>query len=271
MGFRADLDIESYLEQVGFAGPRPEPEIVLPEAPVRRGAGPVDFTTCTELAPSYTVWDANGWYRALGFTWPYRGITKTALRLAYYAVGGQDSERLTYYVNRLLRPQVRAEYDATPLGEIFWGDKYVHQTIRTNASLEAGRRNARGEHADQESVMDSWGLYTPTDEVEVPSASEKSERSDPSPSVWAWRYGYYLWKSVTYDPDRLSRWQDLLVAAFAAAGARRRISVGFMGGNPRRALQLDLGDRVVLFLHEEQEPTEELATRLADNVIAENR
>lgn len=262
MGFRADLDVSSYLEQVGFAA-RPEPERELSEHPVRRGSGPVDFTTCTEIAPSYSVWDTNGWYRALGFSWPYRGITRKALRLAYYGVDGQSSERLTYYVNRLLQPAVRAEYDATPLGEIFWGDKYVHQTIRTNASLEAGRRNARGERADQESVMDGWGLYTPSDEDEVPSTSDKSETSDPPPSVWAWQYGYYLWKSTMYDPDRLSRWQDLLVAAFARAGARRRISVGYMGRNPRRALRLDLGDRVVLFLHEDQEPTSQLAAAMA--------
>jgi hypothetical protein len=262
-GFREPLDIAEYQRKVGMSyAPESEPE--LPDRPVRRGWGPAVCSTETALVVRYTVWDVNGYYRSLGFAFPYRGITKRDLMRAY--LDRLYDEYATYAFKILINARFRAMYDELPFGDPLI-DKYLSHEIRKAATSAAVRRRWRGEEdVDQESVMDEWGLYSPQDGDDVPSpdqdSSRKRELSEPDPTVWRWDWGYYLWRSRSRDLRRLARWQELLVAEFAARGVRRQFAVGFLGQQPHRAVQVLVGEQLVLLLNEDVEPEQDLAIQM---------
>lgn len=269
MGFRADLDVSSYLENVGWGGERaPAVEPDLPVFPVLRGSGPVAWTTCTVIAVRYSIWDPNGYYRALGFVFPFHGITRAKLRLAALrkiAEAGIENEYYTYIFKFLKTKVCRDFYDNLPFCEPFI-DPYISAWIKGEAAKVASARILAGElEVDQDSVLDEWGLVGTGGDDEVPSdsVSQKPEEEGPVNYIWSWKWAYYLWFSHggAGTTDRLARWQELLVAVCAARGYRRQLAVGLMGEQPHDVLVKFVQGHTVVFLHEDVEPTQELALR----------
>lgn len=279
MGFRPPLDIADYVDRlggdgarsIGYRAQRPRtPSVgyssddladrlaqVDPEKPFLRGWGPAEASTCTdvELTPT-VIWDVNGYYRALGFEFPYRGITRKDLREGYQRVGGQRSVKTTYAFKQLLDPYVRFDYDRMELGDRFFDD-FVSEEIKLSAVKEAGRRTAEsGEVVDGEEILDEWGLKSVSDDKAPKPRNAKV--SDPDAKV-PWEWAYYLWQSGEDNRDRLARWQEMLISGFARNGIRRMVSVGFFGKQPHSWVSARVGNRTVIFLSEDVEPTAQMA------------
>lgn len=277
MGFRAPLDTREYERAVGLLS-APQREETLPETPVVRGFETPEFSTDTRIAVRYQIWDTNGWYASLGFSWPFQGITVKAMRLAYLERGGPSDDRLTWILKALRNKHVRAFYDALEYGEYFEGDPVFQRWIATEAAREASRQRAAGLSADFDSVMAGWGFDLgsgdPVDDTQgdQDKISEGSEESDGTVRFYDWDWGYYLWRSRSHDLDRLSRWQDLLVSEFARAGVRQRICVGFMGRQPHRAsvCRLSRSNKIVMLLHEDVQPTQDLAALVVASFTGEH-
>lgn len=235
-----------------------------PEAETERLVGSwkhVEASTDTDLAISPPViWDANRYYRSLGFAWPFRGITVKQLRLAYMDRDGQSSEFLTYVLKMLRNPEIRRAYDLTPFGRQFL-DRYVQDMLKRQA-IEAARKfnemRGFGPERTAQDVLNEWGFGVDPEgsseqpdvpKVSVPDATVKTP----------WMYSYYLWRSDCDDTERLARWQELLRAEFVRSGMKLRFAVGFMGRNARRWVTGEVEGRLVVYLHEDVDPTEEMA------------
>lgn len=248
------------------------------ELPVQRGEGPPGWSTCTDLARSpYFIWDLNHYYRALGFTWPFQGISRRDLRLAYQRLAGhmQDGQGvafLTYAMDRLLDETFRRCYDRLPFGARAL-DQYVRLEIKQRAHEEALRARECGRDVRAEDVLRMWGFDTtepnePVVDAEEPlgdDAQNPSALSDPLdtvPEPWPW--GYYVWRSSCGDGDRLARWQELLLAVARARRLRARFAIGFVGRTPKEWVVAQHQSCVVIFLHEDVEPTGVLAALAVD-------
>lgn len=290
-GFREPLDIGDYVDRLGGGGARAlgyhrkvdygTPKVERqeytpydPEAPYLRGHGPVECSTSTELAifPE-VIWDVNGYYRELGFQFPYRGITRKELRLAGLAISSESSVRLTFVLQQLLDANVRYEYDRMPLGEPYM-DGWIEQELRLEAKREAGRRSAAsGEEISHDEVMDEWGMVTLTDEekAEVERERQRDREMSAPTGRFSWPWAFYLWKSNKYAPGLLGEWQTLLVSEFSRRGASGiKICVGFLGKQPHPWVTGEVGQRLVIFLNEDEEPTPELAAKAVASVLAEH-
>lgn len=232
------------------------------EHPVLRGWGAIECSPCTQLVPMpQVIWDVNGYYRELGFSFPYRGITRKSLRLAYQERQGQDSVRLTFVFQQLLNPEVRRDYDCTSLGEPFF-DLYLQDWFKRKAVEEAVRRVQKGRPTEAEEVLQEWGLHL---------ESEDDELSEPPPTVDSWRWAYYQWRTRFDDLQRLAAWQALLISALSAVGVNRHFSVGFFGKHPHRWVPVEIDNRLVLLINENEEPSLELAVMAAITVAHEYR
>lgn len=231
------------------------------------------FSTCTTLAtlPSWS-WDVNGYYRTLGVHWR---ADKKALREAFIDLGPKPTAYQMHCLKQVLDPQIRHEYDLTPLGSLYLNDEYVQAYLKQQASEEAARRSEAGVpttakdvlreqyHFDEEEPGD-----TPDEVVdETPETPEDAELSDPASTFAPWPYGYYVWKSKADDTERLREWQELLVRAFAAEGEVLDLAVGFVGRMAHRYVVARVGTRHVIFLGDEQIPTEELAGSAATALL----
>lgn len=251
----------------------------LAEVPVLRGEGPPDWSTCTELdiAPRH-IHDGNFYYRALGFEWPFRGITRRDLMRAYrrtVGVGqdGEDAAFVTYALSQLLDSEVRWHYDRLPFGRQLI-DQYVAAKIRKKAIQEAAAAQAGGYEVTPDDLLRMWGVPTepiePVVDAEEPlvdteqNPSALSDLTDTVPDAWPW--GYYLWRSSCGDGDRLARWQELLLAVARARRLRVRFAIGFVGRTPKEWVVTQHQDCVVIFLHEAVEPTGALAALAVDEV-----
>lgn len=277
MGFGAPLAIQRYIDALGTSGalrtPAP-PAHGDPDEPYLWGSGPAEFSPCTALAIAESVvWDVNGHYRALGFTYPYRPIRRE-LRERYTALRGWESERMTAAFMVLIDREQRRAYDAAPLAQPHL-DPWLRGRLKVAAQRRGHTRRARGETVTDEQVLAEWGLVVLSPEELAELARLRAEKdhsagldqtgdlrhagsSDPTARLpWAW--SYYLWRSASDDTGRLEVWQGLLAAACARRGLRRRLAVGFTGVGPRRARVRMVGRRLVCFLPEHLEPTAELA------------
>jgi hypothetical protein len=249
------------------------------EVPVLCGEGPPAWSTCTDLdiAPRH-IHDGNHYYRALGFEWPFRGITRRDLMRAYRrTVGaGQDGENAayaTYALSQLLDPEVRWHYDRMPFGRQLI-DKYLAEMIRKKAIQDAAEAQKRGHEVTPDDLLRMWGVPTepiePVDDAEGPlvdtvqNPSALSDLTDTVPDAWPW--GYYTWRSSCGDGDRLARWQELLLAVAQARSLRARFAIGFVGRTPREWVVAQLQSCFVIFLHEAVEPTGVLAALAVDEV-----
>lgn len=289
---RGDIDITEYLERLPdkgrclTTGEAPVSYIEdrsrlghLSDKPFIAGLGAIECSTCVTLARQpEIIWDANEYYRSLGFSFPYTDISRKELRLHFHDRGGPDSVRLMFILKQLLNVSTRRRYDTTPLGELFL-DEWVQKYLKDKAVGEAARRSAEsGRLVEAEEVLAEWGMEVLADEsTEDVESSEKTgygedsdeptskdesdppESSDPPPTVVPWRWAYYLWRSQEDDDERLALWQQLLVRAFAARKIQRRFAVGFFGKQPHRFTVGEVDGRDVFFLGEDEEPTEEMA------------
>lgn len=239
------------------------------------GHGPVECSTCTALSvPRVIVWDSNGYYRELGVD---STATRAQLRRAYVGRGGSSSARLTYALKQLLDPEVRAAYDATPLGRVFM-DRYVladlNRRIKDRLARQTQRLTSSGwlvteevERLLLERLADQFGMErvdgssedSPQDSVDADSEHGQDDQQ--------FGFSSYRWRSGASSDQRLERWQTDLIRAFASRGIVTRLAVGVHGGTSGDLacpwLLARVGYRTVVFLHEGQEPSMALAESVA--------
>ena len=213
------------------------------------------------------VWDTNGYYRALGIP---PEATRREIREAYQALNGQADARLTYIVSQLLDEDVRARYDATPLGSIF-----VDEEIEARMQ-QAWLASVSHYLAEQgTSLADLLGAddHSPSVSDLLDSLPETGHDA-PCRSRAAWEWSWYDW-ACTRTPHRLrlAQWQRLLVSALGRRGVVMRIAVGVSGVIREPWVVTFVGFRMVAFLSEETTPTEALADAVASRVaeIKESR
>lgn len=215
--------------------------------------------------------DNNLYYRALGFRWPFRGITRAMLRRAYRRRAGvlQNSpwaEYCTYALSQLLDKGVRRKYDRAPFGNRLI-DKYVWEEFHSAAQRAASDAAREGVDLSVAEQMTEWGL--PTEPISAasnePVADPEAPLGDDDLATHTWDWGYYTWRSSCSDRDRLARWQDLLLRA--ADGLVLQLAVGFVGRVPQGFVLGRVGAAVVVFLHDGIEPDEGSAARAVEAVI----
>lgn len=266
MGQRPDLDLSGILAAFDRRWLTPDQEVVVrnvPEQdglkfplPQRFGLGPDVWSASTELAvPVRFRWDVNGYYAALGVS---PQATRRELREAYQVLEGQSSPYLTYVFKQLLNPETRAAYDAAPLGQMFL-DEYTQRDLKRRAKTEAHRRSSRGEFTTAEQVMDDWG-YVTEDGGEGVDTVSPTEQNSPRRAARL-EYSYYCWRTTKFlvDEELLQQWQRVLTATAAELGIAPRLSFGITSVSDRPYILEQVGDRVVIFFPEGEEPTESVA------------
>lgn len=219
--------------------------------------GDLEFSTSTALVTwPYVIWDVNAYYAQLGVN---PRATKTEIRDAYFARKGYLSERLTYIVKQLLDAKVRRDYDGCQPGSVFF-DKYVAEYVKHKAMeqhrMEYGRTLSFEEQVDE-------GLEQ-LDLADIANSEIKLSEVDldgrHSPVVGSkWKWGYYLWKTSSYDIDKLAAWQQSLCVAFGKDP--RRLAVGLMGGEAEAQI-IKVGYHSVAFINVNADPTPILARTL---------
>jgi hypothetical protein len=271
VGQRPDLDLSGILANFNRNWLFPDQEEKVREIPEkdglkfplpqRFGVGPDVWSSCTELAvPVRFCWDVNGYYAALGVP---TGATRRELREAYQVLEGQSSPYLTYVFKQLLNPETRAAYDAAPLGQLFL-DEYTQRQLKRRAKTEAHRRSAQGEFVTAEQVMDDWG-YVAEEEGEGVDTVSPTEQNSPRKAERL-EYSYYGWKTTKFMMDEgvLQGWQRVLTATAAQLGIAPRLSFGITSVSDRPYILEQVGDRVVIFFLEGEEPTESVARDAID-------
>jgi len=253
-----------------------------PEIPFLYGDGPPDWSTSGELVPDPPViHDGNCYYRALGFSWPFTGITRRDLRDAYIRTGGPDDAWKTYAYKILLNREIRRQYDRMPFG-LQMMDHYIWAEVRRRATEFMNAARAQGYDITEREVLEDWGIPVvedDPDEAELPSGGEPSgeegaqklEEPPGDGDTFTWPWGYYLWRSRCSDVQRLSVWQDLLLQTARRMGLRAHLGVGFAGRLSREWVIGRVVDYTVIFLSEHAEPDEELAVQAVNAVMTDTR
>jgi hypothetical protein len=215
--------------------------------PVR--VGELEFSTSQALVRwPYVVWDVNAYYSTLKVR---PSASNREIREAYFRQKGHNSVRLTYIVKQLLDPQVRRAYDSCRPGSTFF-DRYVAEYVKHKAMedhrREFGRSLSMEEQAEE--GLDTLDLTQfANQEIDL-----EGRHSPVIGSVWKW--GYYLWKTSSYDIDKLAAWQQALCVAFS--DSPRRFAVGLMAGD-RQAQVVQVGYHSVAFINVNVDPTPILA------------
>lgn len=212
------------------------------------------FTTSMTIERFPTVvWDVNGYYRALGVS---HYASKLDIRRAYQMLNGHENERLTYIVKQLLNDEVRCAYDAVDFGSVFF-DRYIQASVRREMEDKAAQ-----------AIMDGSADFDDMAPIDLSESLNKPFEVDKHP----WRaqdgrsWGYYRWRSQTHDDERLGQWRGLLAEAVTARGEKHTLAVGFLGRQESPWAVLPVGDRVVVFLHENANPTPSLAEAAAERL-----
>lgn len=267
MGFRAALDLSSYEE--------PPAEVERYDMPQKAGSGPLEASSCVGLVRlPEVIWDVNGYYRALGFKWPFTGITKKDLRLAYYYGGGEGSRYLTAVLKVLLDARERREYECAPFGERHL-DSYQKVLVFEEVKRKAARKNPSTDtRATQRDLLKEMGLEDP-EEAHYPNeqypSGEGVGHDEDLLIEQPWRWSYYRWGTGRADSAKLGRWQELLVSQLAALEVRTKFCVGFIGyrrTQSRFVVARTYGVRTV-YLREDLEPDEEMAHAAAASLLAD--
>jgi hypothetical protein len=264
----------------------------IPQVPRHHG-GPALSSTCTDLVPDpVVVHDVNLYYRLLGFSWPFKGITRKMLRQAYQERGGPNDIYLTNALKMLLDDDIRQIYRRRPFGHPLV-DVFVFERAKAKAAKLASEIRARGGKARNSDFLQAWGFPVPDDpdfddepfvvDADAPDGgSETTDSFEPvndpeepfgdsvqDPSVVAegddtvlntWGWGYFTWRSNCHDQDRLEVWQRELLRAARRHDLRVLLGVGFTGMTPREWEIGSLGEGAyVIFLNESLEPSPQLA------------
>lgn len=240
--------------------------------PALAGSGPKTCSTSRTMAlggPEF-AWDPNRYYRDLGVPWPYVHATRKDLRLAFFEANGLNSRRLTYCLKQLLDPEVRAEYDAMPLGEQYLNDEYVQEALKRRVAEEASRRSGKGDYTTAEQVLDEMGYKivpdagadatreeeTSPDVIDTDHLKRLDEDEDDQSGKTVgtdWEYSFYLWRTTRWQSDLLAEWQAALITELSEREISQTLTVGLMGKQPHRYAVADVdGDWVVFLNHEEQ-------------------
>lgn len=273
MGVRPDLDLSGILANFDrrWLSPDVEEKVAdVPERdglkfpnPTRFGRGPDVWSACTDVAVRVKLcWDVNGYYAALGVS---PQATRRQLREAYQALDGQNSPYLTYAFKQLLNPETRDAYDASPLGQPFL-DAYTQLAMKRRAKAEAHRRSAVGEFITAEEVIDEWGYALRDEEEGVDTVSPAGQ--DLPRKADRLEYSYYGWKTAKFlmDEGPLQQWQGLLSTAATQLGIAPKLSFGITGMSDHPYILEQVGDRVVIFFPEGEEPTEAVACKAIDDL-----
>lgn len=226
------------------------------ERPFLVNAGPAQFTTCQDLVLWPTiVWDVNHYYADLGVSFR---ASREELKKAYQAKEGWKSQRLTYVLKQLLNPEIRAAYDATQIGNEFF-DAYVAQYVKEQMLQDAVERTGRIPTIDER--LDE--IEEEFEEVDFEKYLNTEIRLDNEPddviSRISFRWGYYMLRTSTFDPDKLQQWQGLLLKA--PVPKPHELAVGLMAGSEAIKL-MQIGFRTVAFLNENYKPDAYLAIQI---------
>lgn len=216
--------------------------------PVAVPAGPFEFATAQGLEPWPTiVWDVNGYYRELGVL---SRATRAELKMAYQAKRGWASARLTYVLRQLLDTEIRAAYDSSRPGSVFF-DEYIarwfHDQSLADSIQEEGRLLTLDERIEkgQEELDLSQYMNRPYDLL------DKSPE-DEVPSSWRW--GYYLYNAYTHNTELLQKWQNLILTSKSLKP--ERLCLGLLShSDPAPVRLIMIGLRLVAFVREDIEPT----------------
>jgi hypothetical protein len=270
-GFRAALDLSTYSQEKA----RQEGERY--DLPERAGNGPLEASSCVTLVRlPEVIHDVNGYYRALGFTAPYTGITRKALRLAFHEIGGADDPYLIAVLQLLLDPGERFAYECASIGEKHQDSlqkKLLLEEVKRKAALRNPSTDTR---ATQREILEEMGFEeTDPDGKHYPKEQYPSGQDDGYDDDLLidppWRWSYYRWGTGRADSARLGRWQELLVSALAALEVRTKFCVGFIGyrrTHSRFVVERTYGVRTV-YLREDLEPDEEMAAAAADSLLTD--
>lgn len=275
-GLGPPLDLSGYQY-----GPSAAPQAVVEpgwyDRPRRAGSGPLEASSCTVLAiVPMVVFDVNGYYRALGFSFPYTGITRRTLREHYAAARGPDDPYLTEVFQLLLDEDVRRAYDRAPLGEAHL-DRVQKRLLEERIKREALRRNPSFDtRATQHEIMREMGLEPDDDS----SSNHYPEGDDKEPDLvhdedldqQPWLWGYYRWSSGCPDTGRLARWQSMIVSQLAAQEVSIRFCVGFCGRSrtdSRFVVHRTYGMSTA-YLREDHEPDQDMAAAAAAALLDGN-
>ncbi len=274
MPFRPPLDLTSIMEQHAtrpvVREEEPERLVALDDGfcfsrePVRKGAGPDVWSTSTALVPvEFVCADVNGYYRELGVDWR---ATRKELAVAYMAVGGMGSPRLTYVFKQLLNPKVREEYDKTRAGEPFFDD-YTVEELKRRAADEAGRRSLMGQTISVDEIIDEWGYVSFADD-EVDSVSPMREDRYQRPEL-PWTYSYYAWKTTSYlqDEKLLRQWQELLSTAASRCGVAPQLALGLTAVSDQPFMMKHVGNKPVVFFTEGAVPDISIAEKVVEHLL----
>lgn len=216
-----------------------------------------EFTTSVTVE-SYlpVVWDVNRYYADLGV---HHHATKIELRDAYVARGGHRSARLTFVLKQLLNDEVRARYDATPLGAIFF-DAEIAAVVRQRIADEI-RQSRMVAPMDDDTPLVEFDLDHLLDRrfdfLDKHPCSEEDDRK--AREGWGW----YRWATPESGQYDLGRWRGLLAKALSEQGVTRRLAVGWHN-QPEPWIIRSVGRRTVIFLNPLNFPDPLTATQIAN-------
>lgn len=236
-----------------------------PEGIFRASLLPAVTSTSRELAcvTDAPIWDVNGYYRAVGVRYPYR-VTRRRLREAYQACHGQFDTWATYAFKRLLDPAFRAMYDRRELGQPVHDD-YLQLVLNRLAAEWAAEQTALT--GEVHTAQDFFG----TPEEEPVEAEGQPVAADAAPAELIvdhdWGYGYWLWGSRKRDEPMLSVWQSMLCDVLWTKRLRVPLGVGYVGHRPEPSVRVHYESTDIVFLHENQPPTRELAEKVASTFL----
>lgn len=288
MPFRPDLDLSDFIEdyEPWFDGTKqieqvPSTAPSIPQTPISKTTrvvhnGALLASSCTALdIPNRIVWDVNGWYAMLGAD---THADRKALREAYIANQCWRSDYATYVFQQLLDPEVRAAYDAMPLGRQFMADKFVQAAIHQAAHTEAAKRaRATGVGVTRDAyaqVLDEMGYLMPDEDEPDPDAPELVRHT--STHVFDdedWRWSYYLNEVDCHDVVRLRDWQSMLITALSEVGETVHFAVGFTAqknSESKGFTKIEGTATMVAYLGALTQPSPALAEKVAKNLLITN-
>jgi hypothetical protein len=245
--------------------------------------GPFEMSTNTELVPmsALPVWDVNGYYRAIGITWPYRP-TRGQMREAYRDTGGPYDDYATYAFKRLLDPVFRRKYDRRTLGQPIDDEYRFREAFRLAADMASRQSRLLGKVITYRQILGEDLFEKMSREAEAEKQAEDieaqrelreegqdiAERPESEDFIWLW--AYFLWQSRHDDDQKLSEWQRMLHQACVREGLSLQVAVGYFGATSGAATarvrhpKPGGGHTEILFLREDVLPSQ----ALADVVVA---